>query len=214
MPFRDRVDAGRRLGERLVSAGGYPNAVVLGLPRGGVVVAAEVARALRAPLDVIVVRKLGVPFQPELAMGAVGEGGVRVLNRDVLAAAHLTEEQLAEVERVEREEVERRVRRLRRGAPPQPVAGRTALVVDDGIATGATARAACRVARAQDADRVVLAVPVAAVQAVTDLRSVADEVIALEEPPWLGAIGEWYEDFRQTSDEDVVALLHGAATPE
>lgn len=215
MPFRDRVDAGRRLGERLVRAGGYPNAVVLGLPRGGVVVAAEVARALRAPLDVIVIRKLGVPFQPELAMGAVGEGGVRVLNRDVLAAASISEEQLADVERTEREEVERRVRRLRRGAPPQPVAGRTALVVDDGIATGATARAACRVARAQGADRVVLAVPVAATQAVADLRSVADEVIALEEPAWLGAIGEWYEDFRQTSDAEVVELLHGAAaTPE
>lgn len=214
MPFRDRVDAGRRLGERLAVTGEYPDAVVLGLPRGGVVVAAEVARALRAPLDIIVIRKLGVPYQPELAMGAVGEGGVRVLNPDVLAAAQVSEAELAEVERAQRDEVEQRVDRLRRGAPPVPVTGRTVLVVDDGVATGATARAACQVAREHGAARVVLAVPVIAAQAVADLRAVADEVVALEEPMWLGAIGEWYEDFRQTSDAEVIELLHAAATPE
>lgn len=214
MPFRDRVDAGRRLGAWLAGTGRYRDAVVLGLPRGGVVVAAEVARALGAPLDVIVVRKLGVPYQPELAMGAVGEGGVRVLNSDVLAAAGVSEEQLADVERAEREEVERRVRRLRRGAPPVPVRGRTVLVVDDGVATGATARAACQVARAHGAARVVLAVPVAATQAVEELRAVADEVRALEQPTWLGAIGEFYENFAQTSDATVVELLHAAATAE
>src|SRR5690606_9125346 len=190
MRFQDRVEAGRRLGEQLAAAGEYADAVVLGLPRGGVVVAAEVARALGAPLDVIVIRKLGVPYQPELAMGAVGEGGVRVLNEEVLTAAQISDEQLAEVERAQRQEVEERVRRLRRGAEPVPVQGRTVLVVDDGVATGATARAACEVARRQGAARVVLAVPVAAAQAVDELLTVADEVVALEEPLLLGAIGE------------------------
>ncbi len=214
MRFQDRVEAGRRLGEQLAAAGEYADAVVLGLPRGGVVVAAEVARALGAPLDVIVIRKLGVPYQPELAMGAVGEGGVRVLNEEVLTAAQISDEQLAEVERAQRQEVEERVRRLRRGAEPVPVQGRTVLVVDDGVATGATARAACEVARRQGAARVVLAVPVAAAQAVDELLTVADEVVALEEPLLLGAIGEWYDDFSQTSDAEVAELLHAAAARE
>ena len=214
MRFQDRVEAGRRLGEQLAAAGEYADAVVLGLPRGGVVVAAEVARALGVPLDVIVIRKLGVPYQPELAMGAVGEGGVRVLNEEVLTAAQISDEQLAEVERAQRQEVEERVRRLRRGAEPVPVQGRTVLVVDDGVATGATARAACEVARRQGAARVVLAVPVAAAQAVDELLTVADEVVALEEPLLLGAIGEWYDDFSQTSDAEVAELLHAAAARE
>ena len=155
MPFKDRVDAGRRLAERLRHLRGE-DVVVLGLPRGGVPVAAEVARALDAPLDVIVVRKLGLPSQPELAMGAVGEGGTLVVNERVVRRAHVGEAEFAEVESRERAEVQRRALRLRGTRSRLSVAGRTALVVDDGIATGSTVRAACGVARAQGATRVVL----------------------------------------------------------
>jgi putative phosphoribosyl transferase len=213
MTFRDRAEAGRLLAGRLEHLRGS-DIVVLGLPRGGVVVATEVARALDAPLDVIVVRKLGVPLQPELAMGAVGEGGVRVLNPEVLRSADVTEEELATVEEAAQGEVVRRAQRLRRGAARVSVAGRTALLVDDGVATGATARAACQVARAQAAAQVVLAVPVAATQAMETLRGVADEVISLHTPVRLGSIGQWYDDFTQTTDEQVVALLEQAATGE
>ena len=168
MPFVDRRDAGRRLAERLMSLRGE-DAVVLGLPRGGVPVAFEVARALGAPLDVILVRKLGVPFQPELAMGAIGEGGARVVNDEVLRRAGVTPSELAEVEHREQAELDRRARRYRGGRPPVGLTGRTAVVVDDGIATGSTARAACLVARAQGAARVVLAVPVAPASTVEEL---------------------------------------------
>src|SRR5213079_1660184 len=146
MPFRDRREAGRRLAERLAGLRAS-SPLVLGLPRGGVPVAYEVAKALRAPLDILVVRKLGVPFQPELGMGAVGEDGVRVLNADVLHQAGVTEAQLAQVEARERAEVEERAARLRGGRPAVPLQGRTAVIVDDGLATGGTARAAVRVAR-------------------------------------------------------------------
>jgi len=211
MPFVDRRDAGRRLAAALRHLGGR-DVVVLGLPRGGVPVAFEVARALRAPVDVIVVRKLGVPFQPELAMGAIGEGGTRVIDRDVIRHARVTDDDLAAVERRERRELERRVRRFRGDQPGVSLAGRTAVVVDDGVATGSTARAACQVARARGAHWVVLAVPVAPPSSIVELRHVADEVVALETPVSLYAIGTWYEDFSQTSDEQVVALL--AAGPE
>ena len=159
MSFLDRTDAGRRLAQRTLHLRGE-NVVVLGLPRGGVPVAAEVARALRAPLDVIVVRKLGVPVQPELGMGAIGEGGVRIINPEVVAIAHVTDAEIAAVERRERAELERRARRFRGERRRTPLTGRTAIIIDDGIATGSTARAACQVARAQGAARVVLAVPV------------------------------------------------------
>lgn len=160
MLFINRVDAGRRLGERLQHLRG-DNVVVVGLPRGGVPVASEVARVLGAPLDVIVVRKLGVPFQPELGMGAIGEGGVRVLNEALVGSAGVTPDELAAVERRERAELDRRIRRYRGGRLGVSLAGRTVVIIDDGIATGSTARAACRVVRAQGAARVVLAVPVA-----------------------------------------------------
>jgi putative phosphoribosyl transferase len=206
MPFRDRREAGRRLAERL-SGLRASSPLVLGLPRGGVPVAFEVADALGAPLDVLVVRKLGVPFQPELGMGAVGEDGVRVLNRDVLRQAGVTESQLAEVEARERAAVEERAVRLRRGRPAIPLEGRTAVIVDDGLATGGTARAAVHVARARGADRVILAVPVAPPETVAALRRDADDVVAVETPEPFFAIGGWYADFSPTSDEEVIELL-------
>ncbi|MFO7592355.1 MAG: phosphoribosyltransferase family protein [Acidimicrobiia bacterium] len=207
--FRDRREAGRRLAGALAAYAG-PDVVVLGLPRGGVPVAAEVADALGAPLDVIVVRKLGVPSQPELGMGAIGEDGVRVLDLEMVRRAGVTPSAVEVVEHRERAELERRVQRFRGDRPPVPIEGRTAIIVDDGVATGGTARAAVQVARAHGAARVVLAVPVAAPEAVRDLAGVADDVIALETPEFMRAIGYWYDDFTQTSDEDVVALLSRA----
>ncbi|MBO0787658.1 MAG: dienelactone hydrolase family protein [Actinobacteria bacterium] len=181
--------------------------VVLGLPRGGVPVAAEIARALSAPLDVILVRKLGVPVQPELGMGAIGEGGVRIINPDVVRMARVSEDDIARVELAERAELHRRARRYRGDRPPVPVRGRTVIIVDDGVATGSTARAACQVARAQGAARVVLAAPVAPPAVRNTLAGDADEVIVLQTPARFAAIGEWYADFSQTSDAEVIALL-------
>ena len=206
MGFRNRSDAGRRLASRLEFLRGA-DVVVLGLPRGGVPVAAEVASALGVPLDVILVRKLGVPAQPELGLGAIGESGARVINPDVVRYAHVSEAQIAEVEQKERAELQRRAQRFRGDAPHESLAGRIAVIVDDGIATGSTARAACQVARALGAAAVVLAVPVAPPSTDRALRGDADEVICLEMPDHFQAIGEWYEDFAQTSDEEVVTLL-------
>src|SRR6266700_4349153 len=199
MIFADRDDAGRRLAARLGHLRGEL-VVVLGLPRGGVPVAFQVAQALGAPLDVIVVRKLGVPLQPELGMGAVGEDGVRVINPTVALAAGVSEDDLAAAQVREQAAVEARAARYRARRPREPLDGRVAVVVDDGIATGSTARAACQIARAQGAARVVLAVPVAPPSACTALAADADEVICLETPGHFLAIGEWYQDFSQTSD--------------
>ena len=209
MRFRNRADAGRQLASRLLPLKGK-DVVVLGLPRGGVAVAAEVARALDAPLDVILVRKLGVPVQPELGMGAIGEGDARVINADVVRYARVSEADISAVEQRERAELERRIKRFRGDAPRVPLEGRTAILVDDGVATGSTARAACQVARAQGAAKVVLAVPVAPPSVSATLADDADEVICLETPERFLAIGEWYEDFSQTSDEEVVSLLRAA----
>ena len=209
MRFHDRSDAGRQLASRLLPLRDE-DVVVLGLPRGGVAVAAEVARALSAPLDVILVRKLGVPVQPELGMGAIGEGDARVINADVVRYAGVSEAEITAVERRERFELERRIKRFRGDTPREPLAGRIAVLVDDGIATGSTARAACQVARAQGAARVVLAVPVAPPSSEAALAGDADELVCLETPHRFLAIGEWYEDFSQTRDEEVVSLLRAA----
>ncbi|MFE2629763.1 phosphoribosyltransferase family protein [Streptomyces sp. NPDC059374] len=213
MRYDDRRTAGRLLAGELAGLRG-PGAVVLGLPRGGVPVAAEVARSLGAPLDVLVVRKLGVPGQPEWAFGAIGEHGVRVLNQDVMASAGITSTALASVEAAERAELERRVRAYRRDRKAVPVTGRTAVVVDDGLATGATAEAACRVVRGQGAARVVLAVPVAPERSVARLRQVADAVVCPRTPGDFGSGGAWYRDFAQVPDAEVVALLAGAGAPD
>ena len=210
MPFRDRVDAGRRLAVRLRHLRGE-NVVVLGLPRGGVPVAAEVARVLDAPLDVIVARKLGVPFHPELAMGAVGEGSALAVNERVVRQAHVREAEFAEAERRERAEVEQRALQFRGDRPRLALDGRTAVVVDDGVATGSTARAACQVARAHGAARVVLAAPVCAPDTARALREEVDELVCLETPRWFSAVGHYYIDFRPTSDGEVTALLQQAA---
>jgi len=209
MAFRDRVDAGRRLAGRLghLAGGGV---VVLGLPRGGVPVAAEIAAALGADLDVILVRKLGVPGQRELGMGAIGEDGVRVVNDDIVRLAGVDGAGFAAVEDAERAELDRRARLVRPYRPRVPLAGRTALIVDDGIATGSTAIAACAVARAHGAARVVVAVPVAPPDAAGRLAHAADELVCLETPPAMSSIGEWYDDFGQTTDEEVVSLLRQA----
>ncbi|MDQ0989167.1 phosphoribosyltransferase family protein [Streptomyces sp. V3I7] len=212
MRFDNRTDAGRRLAGHLEQLRGE-DVVVLGLPRGGVPVAYEVARALDAPLDVLVVRKLGVPWQPELGFGAIGEQGVRVLNEDVIRDAGLVPAQLAPVEEAERAELERRVGRYRAGRDCMSLAGRTAVIVDDGIATGATAEAACRVVRDQGAARVVLAVPVAPERTLPHLREVADQVVCLQSPRYLGSVGSWYQDFEQTGDDEVAALLAHSARP-
>lgn len=211
MIFHDRRDAGRRLAQRLETLRGN-DIVVLGLPRGGVPVAFEVATALNAPLDILVVRKLGVPYQPELAFGAVGEGGVRVLNESVIRLAHLTEPEMAAVEEAERAELARRSERFRSGQERVDVAGRTAVIVDDGVATGATAKAACRVARALGARRVVLATPIGSPDIAERFAGYADEVICLVTPPDFYAVGQGYRDFPQTSDAEVIALLDRART--
>lgn len=207
--FDDRVDAGRQLAQRLESFRGR-NIVVLGLPRGGVPVAFEVAKALRAPLDVLVVRKLGVPFQPELAFGAIGEDGVRILNDAVAREAQLDGDDMNMVEREERIELRRRAERFRRGRNRISLAGRVAVIVDDGIATGATAKAACQVARAHGASRVVLAVPIGPDDVVERFAGYADEVVCLRTPAFFFAVGQGYRQFTQTSDDEVVALLDRA----
>jgi predicted phosphoribosyltransferase len=204
--FADRLDAGRQLA-LVVGHLESPDTIVLGLPRGGVPVAAEVARALRAPLDVIVVRKLGVPGHQELAMGAIGEGGVEVLDRGVVGPLGISPAAIERVKRQELAELDRRVEAFRgHGAPPN-IAGHQVVIVDDGIATGSTARAACQVARARGAARIVVAVPVAPIGWELRLEDVADELIALHTPRRFGAIGAFYRDFRQTPDEEVTRLL-------
>jgi putative phosphoribosyl transferase len=206
MLFANREDAGRQLARRLEYLRGQP-VVVLGLPRGGVPVAAQVARTLSAPLDVIVVRKIGVPFQPELAMGAVGEHGVRVTDRHVIRAGAIRPEEFAAAEAREQAAVSARAARYRSYRPREPLPGRVAVVVDDGIATGSTARAACQIARAYGAARVVLAVPVAPLGWEARIGTDADELVCVATPPDFYAIGQFYADFSQLTDDDVISCL-------
>ena len=212
MRFRDRIEAGRLLAARLHHLKAQP-IVVLGLPRGGVPVAYEVAKALGAPLDVIVVRKLGMPFDPELGMGAIGEDGVKIINEEMVKLAGVDDRVIARVEAREREELDRRARRFRGDRPRLPLEGMTAVIVDDGIATGSTARAACQVARAHGAARVVLAVPVAPPDWVRRLGADADEFVCIATPEPFYAIGQFYADFTQTTDEQVVDYLERAGRP-
>jgi len=209
MQYEDRADAGRRLAGALGTLK-EEHPVVLGLPRGGVPVAAEVARTLAAPLDVIVVRKIGVPGQPELALGAVGEGGSFLLNSDVVALAGVPPTVIDRMRAEADAEVERRVARLRAGRPRVRLQGRTAIIVDDGVATGATALAACGIARAQGAGRVVLAVPVGPAGWEERFTGAADEIVCLREPSSFVAVGQWYRDFAQVSDEAVAEELRGS----
>jgi putative phosphoribosyl transferase len=209
--FHDRVDAGRHLADLLHAAGlGGDEIVVLGLPRGGVPVASEVARRLGAPLDVIIVRKLGVPSEPELAMGALGEDGVRVVNEGVMGSAAPSGADIGAIVLREEAELVRRARRYREGRPRLNLQGRRAIIVDDGIATGSTARAACRVARAHGAGRVVLAVPVAPKATVRALQDECDDLFSVAKPESFSAVGEWYDDFSPTSDAEVEELLRNA----
>jgi len=205
--FDNRVEAGRALARSLSNYRGAPDAIVLALPRGGVPVGFEVAQALGLPLDVLVVRKLGLPGQPELAMGAIATGGALVLNDEVLRFAGGNEAALEQVRHREQLELERRERQYRGGRLPLQLAGRTGILVDDGLATGATMEVAVRALRGLGATRIVVAVPVASAEARDRIAAVADEIVCLETPAFFSAVGQWYRDFGQTSDAEVIELL-------
>jgi putative phosphoribosyl transferase len=210
LPFADRTAAGQALGQALAPYAGRDDVLVLALPRGGVPVAGEVAAALGAPLDVLIVRKLGVPWQEELAMGAVASGGARVLNEDVIAGGGIRPEQIEQATREQQREIERRERAYRGDrARPDPK-GRRVILVDDGIATGATMRVAVQALRGLGAAAIVVAVPVAPPETVARLRAEADEVVCLAMPEPFYAVGSWYADFRQVSDDEVRRLLEAA----
>jgi len=211
-PFADRVEAGRLLGAEVARRiGKRADAIVLALPRGGVPVGYEVARALDAPLDVFIVRKLGVPGQEELAMGAIASGGVRVLNDEVLRYVPVSQRMIDMVAEREELELERREKSYRGKRPPVDVAGKTVIVVDDGLATGSTMRAAVRALQAMKPRAIVVAVPVSAPSTCEEFRTLVDEMICLRTPDPFQAVGLWYDDFTQTSDEEVHELLDGVA---
>jgi putative phosphoribosyl transferase len=208
--FRDRIEAGEYLAGRLTRYSNQPNVIVLGLPRGGVPVAFEVAKALRVPLDVFVVRKLGTPGRSELAMGAIATGGVRVLNEDVVGGLDIPMAAIDAVTEEEKQELKRRELVYRRGYPEPEVRGKTVILIDDGIATGSTMRAAVCALKAQHPARLIVAVPTAAGSAARDLRPDVDELVALITPEVFDGVGEWYEDFSQTTDTEVSNLLERA----
>jgi predicted phosphoribosyltransferase len=210
--FADRREAGRELAEELRRRLDVTSPVVLGLPRGGVPVAAEVARALDGELDVLVVRKVGVPGQPELAAGAIASGGVQVLSGRVMSMAGLDEQDLRPVVRREQAELERREQAYRGERPPLAVQGRSVILVDDGMATGSTMLAAVQAVRKLGADRIIVAVPTASGEAAADLAREADVVVCLDTPSPYMAVGYWYRNFGQTSDEEVRELLHESKT--
>jgi len=208
--FRDRRDAGQKLAKRLNAYAGRDDVVVLGLPRGGVPVAFEVAKELKAPLDVFLVRKLGVPGHEELAMGAIASGGVRVLNEDVVRSLSISDEMIARAAAAEQQELERREQMYRADYSKPRIYRRTALLVDDGLATGASMRAAVAALRAHQPAHIIVAVPTAAVETCEEFRDLVDEIVCVFTPePFLG-VGAWYSDFSQTSDEEVRELLRQA----
>jgi len=208
--FIDRRHAGQELGRALHRYSGT-DPIVLALPRGGVPIGREVASALDAELDVLIVRKLGAPNNPEVAIGAVGEGGAVVLDEQTVVSMHMDDATLERIVTEARREIDRRVDAYRRGRSLPSLAGRTVIIVDDGLATGSTAAAAVEVIKSLGAEHIVLAVPTGSHQAVTLLRDRCDEVVCLEEPPWFGSVGAQYESFPQVSDEEVLALLRGDA---
>jgi len=210
--FKDRRDAGRKLAERLVDYTARSDVLILALPRGGVPVGDEISMALKAPLDIFLVRKLGVPSHPEYAMGAIASGGVRVLNEDVIQALGISDSDIALAAAEEERELNRRQRTYRQGAGERQntVSGQTIILVDDGMATGATTEAAVIAVRSQDPAVLILAVPVASVDACNKLREKVDELITVVTPEPFGAVGAWYEDFSQTTDEEVIDILSKA----
>lgn len=211
--FRDRRDAGERLARALSGFANRPDVIVLGLPRGGVPVAHEVAEALRAPLDVFVVRKLGMPWHEELAIGAIASGGVRILDRDAIRLGSVTEDQLRQVTAREQAELERR-ERLYRGSRPFPdLHGKTVILVDDGLATGSTMRAAVEALRQEGPAQVIVAVPVGAPDTCDALRELADDVVCAITPEPFYAVGLWYADFSETTDDEIHDLLAHARAP-
>jgi len=210
--FRDRMEAGERLGAEL-RVFALRDPIVLALPRGGVPVGRAIASRLGAPLDVWIVRKVGAPNQPELGLGAVAEGGYVELNHDIISIVAPSRPELQRAVESERRAVEARVETLRCGAPPPRLSGRSVILVDDGIATGGTVRAAIRSVRAREPERLIVAVPVAPVQVIASLEQLADDVVCLSRPFDMRAIGSWYEDFTQVSDDEVRAALEAARTP-
>jgi putative phosphoribosyl transferase len=205
--FRDREEAGQFLARELSAYSNQAGVIVLGLPRGGVPVAAQVARRLNAPLDVFVVRKLGLPYHPELAMGAIAPGGVRVFNQDVIDALRIPDEVINDVTASEFQELKRRERIYRHDMPPAEVEGKTVIVVDDGIATGSTMLAAVAALRQLNANRIVIATPVIAPSTYDHLKRFADDIVTVLCPEEFYGVGQWYADFSQTTDEEVRAAL-------
>ncbi|MBA4450179.1 phosphoribosyl transferase [Cylindrospermopsis raciborskii S07] len=207
MKFHNRIQAGKMLGESLMDYANRENLLVLALPRGGVPVGWEIAKAVNAPLDVCIVRKIGVPGQKELAMGAIGAGGVRVFNHDIIATLGIDRDVIENVVSQELEELKRREQTYRGNAPPIKVENKTVILVDDGVATGATIRAAIAVLKQQKPSKIVVAIPVASASTYRELESEVDEVVCLQTPEFFSAIGLWYEDFSQTSDQEVCEIL-------
>ena len=205
--FANRTDAGRRLATELQQYANRPDVIVLALPRGGVPIGYEVANALGVPLDVFVVRKIGLPWQEELAMGAVASGGVRVFDRNLIRVAHVSDADVERIADAEERELERRERLYRGDRPFPELNAKTVILVDDGLATGASMRAAVAALREEKPARIVVAVPVAAPETCDAFRSIADEIVCAETPEPFQAVGQWYDDFSQTTDEDVKALL-------
>ena len=214
MIYQDRTDAGKRLATLLTAYANRPDVLVLALPRGGVPVAFEVARALRAPLDIFLVRKLGAPGQKELAMGAIATGGVRVLNEDVVEYLQIPDNVIDEIAADELQELERREHAYRGNRPAPDVRGKTVILVDDGLATGSTMRAAAAALRQQKPARIIVAVPVSAPQTCDEYRMGVDEIVCDVTPEPFHAVGQWYKDFSQTTDEEVSNLLEKAASRE
>ncbi|MEJ2034134.1 MAG: phosphoribosyltransferase [Deltaproteobacteria bacterium] len=210
MNFKNRTEAGRKLAEKLTRYAGKENLLILALPRGGVPVAFEVAKTLRAPLDVFVVRKLGVPGQEELAMGAIASGGVRVLNEEIIRHLGIFEDVIARISANEQRELERREFAYRGGRAAPDIAGKKVILVDDGLATGATMRAAVNAIKAQGPEKLIVAVPTGAPDTCDMIRKMVDEIVCLITPTPFGGVGAWYQDFSQTSDREVQQLLKEA----